>query len=143
MKSLLASLSVALAALLWNSGAAPDSTAEAAVTPMVLPASAGEIADAPIRFETTLRRNGQPVTAICDVEFSLWTDAEAGIQHGSRLQILRGTVTNGVLDTSLDFGPQAPLSANWVELALRCGDEQSLTTLKPRIKASRDVYSAR
>jgi hypothetical protein len=102
----------------------PARTLHAAVTPLHSeqepPLHAAALSPTSFPFQAHLQSSGQPVNGVCDTRFSLY-DALLG---GSKVAADRFTanlaVTNGLLNTTLDFGDVFGADARWLEVAVRC-----------------------
>lgn len=96
--------------------------------------AAGARASAAFTYQGRLEQDGQPVTASCDFEFSLWDDAQAGSQVGDIQAVSSLAVTGGLFSAALDFGPDAFNGpARFLQIAVRCPSGQGdFTLLSPR-----------
>jgi hypothetical protein len=112
---------LALLALVVSLGvvvAAPRLVPARAV-PAAAPVSAG------FTYQGRLERDGQPVTAICDLQFALWDAASGGTQVGGLQQVDNVAVSLGVftvlLNEGVEFGGNAFAGeARWLAIAVRC-----------------------
>lgn len=84
-------------------------------------------------FQAHLQASGQPVNGQCDVKFSLFDALQAGNKVATDRFVANLSVTNGLLNTTLDFGDVFGSSARWLEVAVRCpAGSGAYTTLAPR-----------
>lgn len=86
-------------------------------------------------YQGQLKQSGTPVTASCDLQFSLWDALTAGTQIGTTQTKTGVSVTNGLFTIAdLDFGTGAfDGTGRWLELAVRCPTGSgSFTPLNPR-----------
>lgn len=134
---------LALCALLLSSGF-PAGPALAQEGNPAAPAQ-GDVANAPegadatqaaltsaFTYQGNLKKSGQPVSATCSFQFSLWDAASAGAQKGTTQTINNVAVQAGVFTVQLDFGSQFTGDARWLETAVKCARDGSFTTLTPR-----------
>jgi len=92
------------------------------------------------RFNT----NGTPYTGSAEFQFTLWDAASGGGQIAATTpaSVIVG-VTNGLFDTSLDFGATAfPGADRWLQIEART-TIGSFTTLTPRQKVTATPYAMR
>ncbi len=85
-----------------------------------------------ITYQGSLKKNGQPVDAACSFQFSLWDAASGGVQTGATQAVDNVPVQAGVFTVRLDFGNQFTGDARWIQTAVRCAGDGSLTFLAPR-----------
>ncbi len=91
-------------------------------------------------YQGQLRKDGNPVNGICDLQFSLWDAAGSGSpptggnQIGSPQTKTGISVSNGYFTIpDLDFGAGAfQGDARWLQIAVKCAGDTSYTTLTPR-----------
>jgi len=76
--------------------------------------------------------SGNPIDSNCDFQFTLWDDPTAGSQTGPLLDPTGVVVADGLFTVQLDFGAMFDGTALWLEVAVRCGEDLSYTTLSPR-----------
>jgi hypothetical protein len=83
-------------------------------------------------YQGQILRDGEPVTAVCDVTFRLYDQATGGSQVGSTI-VKAVPIANGLLTTDLDFGA-APFigEARWIEIALQCPGDAGPTVFSER-----------
>ena len=83
-------------------------------------------------YQGNLRKNGQPVTANCSFQFSLWDAATEGEQKATTQIVNNTQVQDGSFTIQLDFGNQFTGAARWLQTAVQCAGEGGYTTLSPR-----------
>ncbi len=86
-------------------------------------------------YQGQLRSGGEPVTDICDFQFSLWDADSSGTQIGMTQTWMYVQVSNGYFTIpNLDFGGTAfQGDARWLQIAVRCpAGSGSYTTFFPR-----------
>jgi hypothetical protein len=109
-------------------GARADTPAAGAVTPTTF------------TYQGQLRKAETLVTAVCDMQFSLYTLEAGGSLIGSPVQA-SVPVTNGLFTAGLDFGASAfQGQVRWLEVAVRCPSDAGYTTL-PRQAVGAAPYS--
>ena len=95
-------------------------------------------------YQGRLNTNGTPYTGSAEFQFTLW-DAPSGggqIAATTPASVIVG-VTNGLFDTSLDFGAAAfPGADRWLQIEART-TIGSFTTLTPRQKVTPTPYAMR
>ncbi len=102
----------------------------------------GASAGSAFTYHGQLIREGAPVSATCDFQFSLWDDALDGNQM-SMAQELTLLVTNGLFTARLDFGAVAfDGSARWLAVAVRCpAGSGDYAALDPRQEVAAVPYA--
>ena len=114
---------------------------------LILPSDARSAAEtrasAAFTYQGHLEQDGQPVTASCDFEFSLWDDAQAGAQVGNTQAVSSLAVTDGLFSAALDFGPEAFNGpARFLQIAVRCpSDQGDFVLLSPRHELTAAPYA--
>jgi hypothetical protein len=83
-------------------------------------------------YQGALNRDGQAVTAACDLRFTLFDAATGGIQRGLPQTLPAVAVTNGLFTVDLDFGDLFRGDRLWLETAVQCAGDPGLTVLSPR-----------
>lgn len=99
-------------------------------------------------YQGQLKRDGTPLSAVCDMQFSLWNDPvdpSPACQVGATL-FFEGVdgvpVVNGLFAVSLDFGAGAfHGSARWLEVAVSCPPEVLYSVLAPRQEVSASPHA--
>jgi len=105
--------------------------------PLSGPEPASQPANRSFTFQGLLRRSGQPLTATCDFQLSLWDALTAGAQLGST-QTVTQSVVNGqvtvLLNNTNQFGDAAfDGRALWIETGVRCPSGAGIySLLSPR-----------
>jgi hypothetical protein len=103
---------------------------------LFLIAPAAEAQTRSISYQGTLTDDaGTPLNGTFDFDFELYDAASGGNQVGSTVTKTDVSVSNGVFDTSLDFGstPFAGGEARWLEITVT-DDQGNSETLTPRTK---------
>jgi hypothetical protein len=93
---------------------------------------------------------GAPVTNMCDFQFGLWDDADAGALVAVTSPALNPTtstgilVTGGVFTTTMDFGAGAfNGDPRWLEIEVRCPGDAGFARLSPRQLVTPAPYALR
>jgi hypothetical protein len=85
-------------------------------------------------YQGRITRNGQLLSEICALNFSLW-DAETGGTFLNSNSLGSVAIQGGLFTVPLDFGDQAFRGeARWLETAVRCSSDASYITLSPRTR---------
>jgi hypothetical protein len=81
-------------------------------------------------YQGQLTRNGGPITATCDFQFSLFDAVSGGTQIGSTQTVSGVSVAAGLFTVVLDFGNGVFTgSARWLAIAVRCPPDLVFTPL--------------
>lgn len=83
-------------------------------------------------YQGNLKKSGQPVTANCSFQFSLWDAATGDAAQGATQNINNVQVQAGAFSVQVDFGNQFTGDARWLQTAVQCAGEGGYTTLSPR-----------
>ena len=83
-------------------------------------------------YQGALNRDGAPVTGTCDLRFTLFDAATGGIQRGLPQTLPAVAVANGLFTVDLDFGDIFRGDRLWLETAVQCAADPSMTVLSPR-----------
>ncbi len=85
---------------------------------------------------------GDPVTAACSFNFSLWDALTGGSQVGTTVSKPEVAVSSGLFSVQLDFG-FSPFAgdARWLEVAVQCPGDPAFTTLAPRQELTAAPYA--
>ena len=75
---------------------------------------------------------GDPTTNLCNFQFSLWNDPNAGTQVGPLLNPTGVAVSDGLFTVRLDFGSIFDGTALWLKVAVQCSGDTGYTDLSPR-----------
>lgn len=93
-------------------------------------------------YQGSLNNGSTPVDDICNFEFRLYDAASAGTQIGSTQSANSVTVSHGQFTVDLDFGSNAFTgSPRYLEVAVQCSSDASLTPLTPRQPLNPTPYS--
>ncbi|MBI1882410.1 MAG: hypothetical protein HYR94_29910 [Chloroflexi bacterium] len=93
-------------------------------------------------YQGQLKRSGSPHNGACDFRFSLYDAASGGAQVGSTQTINGVNVVNGLFTVLIDFGAAAFTGdARWLQTAVQCAGDASLTTLTPRQPLTATPYA--
>ena len=95
-------------------------------------------------YQGKLTDAGNPANGGYLVQFKLYDAAAGGTQIGSTISDVAVTVTNGVFNTSLDFGaPAFPGADRFLEISVKKLPADPYTILSPRQQISSSPYSIR
>ncbi|MBC7226200.1 MAG: tail fiber domain-containing protein [Thermoflexales bacterium] len=86
-------------------------------------------------YQGQLKQGGNPVSATCDFQFSLWDSLSNSTGQIGSTQTRTGVqVSNGLFTIpDLDFGAGAfQGDARWLQIAVKCTGDSTYTTLTPR-----------
>ncbi|MCA9291560.1 MAG: tail fiber domain-containing protein [Phycisphaerales bacterium] len=105
----------------------------------------GPVADTSITYQAQLQQNGAVVEGACDFIFSLWDAPTGGDNLGPVLQVNALPIADGLVTTTLDFGPEAfSGDARWLQVAARCPSGSGpFITLAPRQRLTGAPYTLR
>lgn len=93
-------------------------------------------------YQGHLNNNGAPVNGSYDLVFSLYATISNGLPTAGPITNLAVAVTNGVFDTTIDFGAGAFNGTYcWLDIALRTNGSASFTELAPRQAITTAPYS--
>jgi len=92
--------------------------------------ASGEPIGTAFTYQGRLVQGGEPVTAICDMDFLLYDDADKGDQVGTTIAAAV-PITDGYFTRQLDFGGKAFVygEARWLEVQIECPGDTSYTKL--------------
>lgn len=95
-------------------------------------------------YQGQLNNNGSPANGAHDFQFKLFDALTGGTQVGITNTTTNIVVTNGLFNTTLDFGSSAfPGAARWLEISVRPAGGGTYTTLSPRQSLASTPYSLR
>jgi len=115
----------------------------AALAVATLPSTAAVPVGTSFTYQGQLKRVGVPLTDTCDFEFLLFTADAGGSQVGATQPFNAWPVTNGLFTVELYFGASAfPGDERFLEIAVQCSGDVSLTTLLPRIPLTAVPYAS-
>ena len=102
--------------------------------------------DTAFTYQGELRQGGLPADTTADFEFTLWDDAQMGMQVGAGVYLGNVPVAQGRFTVTLDFGSAAFAGAErWLEVAVRAPHDPTgtlpMTTLSPRQKLTATPYA--
>lgn len=83
-------------------------------------------------YQGRLLRNGIPIQGITDFRYTLWDDVSAGAQTGPAVTNLGMAVTDGLVSTTLDFGPVFDGNRRWVQVEVKGAADPAFVLLTPR-----------
>lgn len=84
-------------------------------------------------YQGQLLKNGNAYTGAADFVFRLYDDPAAGTQVGSDVSVNGVTVSSGLFNVDLDFGPVYTGTALWLDIRVQTAGDGGLTTLTPRV----------
>jgi hypothetical protein len=87
-----------------------------------------------------LKRNGVLFNGTCDMRFTLWDAATAGVQQASYTAPVPVNVSDGVFAVEVDFGAQFKGEARWIQTETKCADDVSFQNL-PRVALNPTPYA--
>ena len=87
-----------------------------------------------------LKRNGVLFDGTCNMRFTLWDAATAGVQQASYTVPAPVTVNEGVFAVEVDFGAQFRGDARWIQTETQCADDASYQNL-PRVALNPTPYA--
>ena len=87
-----------------------------------------------------LKRNGVLFDGTCNMRFTLWDAATAGVQQASYTVPTPVTVSEGVFAVEVDFGAQFKGEARWIQTETQCADDASYQNL-PRVALNPTPYA--
>lgn len=87
--------------------------------------------DTVISYQGSLRSNGQPANGLYDFVFEVYLTSSGGIAVAANTNLLV-TVTDGLFNTLVDFGPVFDAQAYWLDISVRTNGETDFTPLKNR-----------
>jgi hypothetical protein len=125
----------ALSALLEDRVAAEGAAAPAA--PDQVEAQQGTA----FTYQGRLNKDGSPVNATCEFEFTVWDALTGGAQQGPTLPVAGVEVENGLFAVVLDFEDQFTGQSRWLQTVVLCPGDATSTTLKPRWLLSSSPYA--
>ncbi len=85
-------------------------------------------------YQGQLRKNGAPVNASCNASFSLFDAATGGGQVGGTVTSPTLQIANGLFTIPLDFGWAFNGEARWLEMAIGCGEAQTILTPRTSLR---------
>lgn len=114
-----------------------------AVLSQAIPSSVAYGQGTSFNYQGLLSQSGTPVNGLTDLTFTLFGSADGGQPVGASNVLLSLSVSNGLLNTALDFGSSAfDGSPRWVEIAARpSGLNADFVALKPRQALSPTPYA--
>lgn len=83
-------------------------------------------------YQGCLLDNETPVDNVCDFQFALWDDPDAGTQVAGPQEVTGVPVSDGRFTVQLDFGNIFDGTAYWLEVEVQCSGDAGYTTLSPR-----------
>jgi hypothetical protein len=91
--------------------------------------------------------SGNPLTATCDFQFTLWDAESSGTQVGGVSPATGVSVANGLFTTQVNAGGEFGATAftgeaRWLQIAVKCGGDIDYTTLAPRQALTAAPYAA-
>jgi len=93
-------------------------------------------------YQGQLKKGGSPVNDTCNFQFSLYDAASSGMKIGSTVTVWDVNVNNGLFTTQIDFGSgRFNGNARWLEIAVKCPEDSSYTTLSPRQALTATPYA--
>ena len=93
-------------------------------------------------YQGQLKKGGSPVNDTCNFQFSLYDSASSGMKIGSTVTVWDVNVNNGLFTTQIDFGSgRFNGNARWLEIAVKCPEDSSYTTLSPRQALTATPYA--
>ena len=87
-----------------------------------------------------IKRNGALFTGTCNMRFTLWDAATAGVQLATYTPPAAVTVSAGVFAVEVDFGNQFKGEARWLQTEAKCADDAGYTAL-PRVTLTPAPYA--
>lgn len=97
-------------------------------------------------YQGQLKNANGPVNGVCDFQFSLWDDVNAGAQVGSTQSMIGVNVSSGVFTVQLNDADQFGASAfnglgRWLQVAIKCASDVAYITLSPRQPLTPSPYA--
>lgn len=97
-----------------------------------------------LTYQGQLNVSGSPANGTYDLQFKLFDALAGGTQISITNTATNIVVTNGLFNTTLDFGSSAfPGAARWLEISVRPAGGGTYTTLSPRQLMASTPYSLR
>ena len=91
-------------------------------------------------YQGQIERLGVLFDGACNMRFTLWDAAAAGVQHASYTVPAPVTVSDGVFAVEVDFGAQFKGEARWLQTETQCADDVSFQNL-PRVALNPTPYA--
>jgi hypothetical protein len=91
-------------------------------------------------YQGQIKRAGALFDGTCNMRFTLWDAATAGVQQASYIVPAPVTVSDGVFAVEVDFGAQFKGDARWIQTETQCADDAGYTTL-PRVALTAVPYA--
>ncbi len=92
-------------------------------------------------FQGQLTDGPSAANGVYDLRFTLWDAATAGEQQGPVVDAAALTLTNGLFQATLDFGPRFNGAARWLEIGIRTNGALAYETLPTRQPVSPTPYA--
>ena len=91
--------------------------------------------------------SGNPLTATCDFQFTLWDADDSGTRVGGISPATGVSVANGLFTAQVNAGGEFGATAftgqsRWLEIAVKCSGDIDYTTLAPRQALTAAPYAA-
>jgi hypothetical protein len=91
-------------------------------------------------YQGQIKRNDVLFNGTCNMRFTLWDAASAGIQQANYTVPAPVTVSEGVFAVEVDFGAQFRGEARWIQTETQCADDVGYQNL-PRVLLNPTPYA--
>ncbi|NTU64823.1 MAG: hypothetical protein HGB05_15850, partial [Chloroflexi bacterium] len=92
-------------------------------------------------YQGRLIKNGQPISDVCALSFSLW-DASSGGSFLNSNTFNTVPISNGLFTVQIDYGSNTfNGDERWIETAVKCTGDANYITLSPRTKLTAAPYA--
>lgn len=91
-------------------------------------------------YQGQIKRNDVLFSGACNMRFTLWDAAAAGVQQASYTVPAPVTVSEGVFAVEVDFGAQFRGEARWIQAETQCADDVNYQNL-PRVALNPTPYA--
>ncbi len=91
-------------------------------------------------YQGQIKRNDVLFNGACNMRFTLWDAAAAGVQQASYTVPAPVTVNEGVFAVEVDFGAQFRGEARWIQTETQCADDVNYQNL-PRVALNPAPYA--
>ena len=105
------------------------------------PASPQALTGSGFTYQGRLIKNGQPISDVCALSFSLYDASTSGNFLNSNT-ISTVPISNGLFTVQLDYGVNTFMGdERWIETAVKCTGDANYITLSPRTKLTAAPYA--